>query len=330
MLGERFEGEIREQPAVWRRIARSAHAAVLAEALRERDVVLVGSGSSLFVAMLGALALRRRDARAAALAASEAAFERGANRGRTVVALSQSGRSADILAAIELLEPHRLIALTNDAHAPLAQRADLVIDVAAGVERAVPASKSVSAMVAVVLWAAALLGGPSERSAATLVRTADDVEHWLEDALGRMETVAAALALQRSVAVVGAGYGVPVAYELALKLKEASYLHAEGFPAGEFRHGSATILDAQTGLIGIVDDASREIVKRPLGEAERTHSLRYTVGGEIEGIVRLGPLVGEAFNTLAWLVTGQVLALAVGRARGIDSDAPRGLSKYVG
>ncbi|MGB8205224.1 MAG: hypothetical protein WCE83_11150 [Candidatus Baltobacteraceae bacterium] len=46
--------------------------------------------------------------------------------------------------------------------------------------------------------------------------------------------------------------------------------------------------------------------------------------------MRLGPLAGEAFNTLAWLVTGQVLALGVGRARGVDSDAPRGLTKYVG
>ncbi|MGP6158396.1 MAG: SIS domain-containing protein [Vulcanimicrobiaceae bacterium] len=330
MLGARFESEIREQPAVWRRIARSTHAAILADALRERDAVLVGSGSSLFVAMLGALALRRRDVRAAAVAASEAAFERGAYRGRTVVALSQSGRSADVLSAVELLEPRRLVALTNDARSPLAQRAALVIDVAAGLERAVPASKSVSAMVAVVLWAAALLGGPSERNAATLEQTADAVERWLTAAPSETESVAAALAERRSVAIVGAGYGVPVAYELALKLKEASYLHAEGFAAGEFRHGSAAILDAQTGLIGIVDDASREIVKRPLGEAALTHSLRYTVGGAIDGIARLGPLVGDAFNTLAWLVTGQILALGVGRARGVDGDAPRGLTKFVG
>jgi glucosamine--fructose-6-phosphate aminotransferase (isomerizing) len=251
------------------------------------------------------------------------------HRGSTVVALSQSGRSADVLAAVELLEPRRLIALTNDASAPLARRAGLVIDVAAGVERAVPASKTVSAMAAVVLWAAALLGGPSERSAATLEETADAVERWLAEALPETEEMVAGLARSRSVAVVGAGYGVPVAGELALKLKEASYLHAEGFAAGEFRHGSAAILDAQTALVGIVDEASREIVMRPLGEAERTGSLRYSVGGAIDGIVRLGPLVGEAFNTLAWLVTGQVLALCTGRARGIDSDAPRGLTKYV-
>jgi hypothetical protein len=89
------------------------------------------------------------------------------------------------------------------------------------------------------------------------------------------------------------------------------------------------MLDAATALVGVVDAASRAIVERPLAEAERTDSLRYTIGEEIPGIPRLGPVTGEAFNTLAWLVTGQVLALALGRARGIDGDAPRGLTKFV-
>ena len=128
MLGERFEAEIREQPAVWRAIAATDLATTFAQAVHENDVVLVGSGSSLFVAMLGALALRRRGVRAAALPATEAAFERTSYRGRTVIALSQSGRSADVLAAVETLAPERLIALTNDATSPLASRADLVLD----------------------------------------------------------------------------------------------------------------------------------------------------------------------------------------------------------
>jgi len=330
MLGAHFESEICQQPEVWRRLAGSKHAREFANAVSERDVVLIGSGSSLFVAMLAALALRRRGVRASALAATEAAFERGPYRGQTVVALSQSGRSADVLRAIELLEPARLVALTNDARAPLAARADVIIDVEAGVEHAVPATKSVTAMVAVVLWGAALVSGTSERSAATLERTAAGVETWLASAERvRVTRAAERIARRRSVAVVGAGYGVPVALELALKLKEASYVHAEGFAAGEFRHGSAAILDATTTLIGVVDDASRDIVRRPLDEAERTESLRFTIGGEVAGVARLGAVTGEAFNTLAWLVAGQVLALEVGRARGIDGDAPRGLSKFV-
>lgn len=330
MLGERFEAEIREQPAVWRAIAATDLATTFAQAVHENDVVLVGSGSSLFVAMLGALALRRRGVRAAALPATEAAFERTSYRGRTVIALSQSGRSADVLAAVETLAPERLIALTNDATSPLASRADLVLDIAAGSERAVPASKSVTAMIAVVLWGAALVGGTTERRAASLRATADDVDTWLtSDAIAGVERAAQRIARRRSVAVVGAGYGVPVALELALKLKEASYVHAEGFAAGEFRHGSAAILDATTTLVGVADDASAAIVARSLADAERTETLRFTIGAPLAGVTMLGPRTGEAFNTLAWVVAGQMLALEVGRARGVESDTPRGLTKYV-
>ncbi len=327
-LGVVFEREIREQPAVWRRLAGSRKAHDLAEALGGAPVCLVASGSSLCVARLAALALRRRAVRAHALAATEALFDATLYRGGTVVALSQSGHSADLLAALDLLAPGRLVAVTNDPASPLAARADTVIDVAAGAERAVPASKSVTAMMALVLWAAALRGGgPSGRDAAALEGVAGAVERWLDDP--DLDDAAAAVAASRSVAIVGAGYGGPVAAELALKLKEATYVHAEGFAAGEFRHGSAAMLDARVALIGVVDAASRDIVARPLAEAAAAGALRLTIGAELEGVTRLGPQVEEAFNTLAWTVTGQMLALAVSRLRGIDADAPRGLQKVL-
>lgn len=329
-LGVRFEAEIREQPAVWRRIASSTKAQDLARAIGERDVVLVASGSSLFMGQLGALALRRRGIRASALAATEAVFDYGAYRGCAAIALSQSGRSTDLLRALDILQPASLVALTNDARSPLASRATSCIALEAGPEVAVPASKTVTAMAAILLWSAALVAGQSTRSAATLEETASDVESWLEsDGATELALAAERLARRRSVAVVGAGYGVPIAQELALKIKEASYLHAEGFSAGEFRHGSAAMLDAGCGIVGIVDDVSRAIVERPLEEALRAESLRYTIGGASGDIPVLGPIVGDAFNTLAWLVTGQMLALSIGRARDVESDAPRGLRKFI-
>src|SRR5665213_3471272 len=115
MLGAHFEAEIREQPEVWRRIAASDGAQRVAAAVAGRDILFVGSGSSLFVGMLGALAFRRRGVRAFALAASDARFDNAAFRDACVVALSQSGRSADVLAALDALAPGRLVALTNDA-----------------------------------------------------------------------------------------------------------------------------------------------------------------------------------------------------------------------
>ncbi|GAC1546381.1 MAG: SIS domain-containing protein [Candidatus Velthaea sp.] len=330
MLGARFEAEIRQQPEVWRQIAASACAARFAEAIAGRPVLLVGSGSSLFVAQLGALALRRRGVRAAALAATEAHFDSNAYRDASVIALSQSGRSSDLLAALDILRPQTLVALTNDAASPLARRADHRIDLEAGPERAVPASKSVTAMAAIVLWGAALVAGTSARSAATLRETADDVDLWLTNTGYDAAVIAAKrLARRRSIIIVGAGYGVPVANEIALKIKEASYVHAEGFAAGEFRHGSSAMLDASGAIVGVVDDASRQFVHRPLAEAIDAEAARYVIGGRLADVPLIGAQTGEAFNTLAWLVAGQVLALNIGRARSVESDAPRGLKKFL-
>jgi glucosamine--fructose-6-phosphate aminotransferase (isomerizing) len=330
MLGTAFEREIREQPDVWRRVAQSDKAERFARAAGNRPVLLVGSGSSLFMGQLGALALRRRGMRAVALAATEAHFDHNAYRDAAVIAISQSGRSADLLAALDILKPASLIALTNSEDSPLAARATEVIALEAGPETAVPATKSVTSTAAILLWGAALIAGTSTRSAQTLMQTADDVQAWLDGpAFADVTEPARVLAQQRSVVIAGAGYGVPIAGELALKCKEAAYVHAEGFAAGEFRHGSSAILDAACAIIGIVDDASRAFVARPLEEARAAGAARFAIGAPIGDVPLIGAQTGDAFNTLAWLVAGQMLALALGRARGIDGDSPRGLSKVL-
>ena len=330
VLGARFEREIDDQPSVWERIAASDKAASLARALTD-DVVLVGSGSSLFVAELGALALRRRRLRAHALAATEARLDHNAYERKIVVAISQSGRSTDLLDALDMLAPRFLVALTNTPSSPLADRAQLAIDVGAGVEQAVPASKSVSATVAILLWAASLVGGDTTRDAEMLRATAAAIRAWLGSAsVTPVVEAAHRIAGRQSVVVLGSDYGLPIAREMALKLKEASYLHAEGFAGGEFRHGSVAMVDGSCAVIGIVDQDALPTVERPMREVAGSGALRYLIGSCVVGDVpRLGPSVDDAYNTLAWLVTAQTIALHAARARQIEADAPRGLTKAL-
>jgi glucosamine--fructose-6-phosphate aminotransferase (isomerizing) len=329
-LGAQFEREIHAQPDVWEQLAGGDAAQRLAHELDD-DIVLVGSGSSLFVAQLGALALRRRRIRAHAVAATEARLDHGAYQQKTVIAISQSGRSSDVLAALDALAPRRLIALTNSIESPLAARADVAIDVGAGSELAVPASKSVSATVAILLWATSLLGGESSRRAAVLRTTAQAIRGWLATpAYAELIAAAGRIAHRRSVIVLGSDYGLPIACEMALKLKEASYLHAEGFAGGEFRHGSVAMVDASCAVIAIVDADALPTVARPLRDVADSDALRYVIGSApIDTAPRLGPLVDAPYNTLAWLVSAQLIALHAARARHIDSDAPRGLTKAL-
>lgn len=328
-FGEIFEREIREQPDVWERIARSDAAQRLADAL-DGDAVLVGSGSSLFAAQVGALALRRRGFDAHALASTESQAERKGYLGRIVVALSQSGESTDLLAALDSLQPRRVIALTNSPDSSLAKRADVVIDVCAGKEEAIPATKSVTATVAILLRAASVLAGEHARDAGVLLATAQAVRAWLATPNNGAMQAAAEIAQRRDVLFLGTDYGAAIAREAALKFKESTYMHAEGFAAGEFRHGSSAIVDARTALIGIVDRDGQHVVATPMREAAKTRALCYAIGTvEIEGVQRLGPMVDDPYNALAWLVTVQLLALYVARRLGVDSDSPRGLTKAI-
>jgi glucosamine--fructose-6-phosphate aminotransferase (isomerizing) len=328
-LGRSFEREIFEQPDVWERIARSDAAARLASAL-DGKVVLIGSGSSLFAAQLGAIALRRRGIDAIALAATEAQGDHRAFEGSTIVALSQSGRSTDVLRALDALRPDKIVAVTNTAGSPLGERADLTIDVGAGPELAVPATKSMSCTIAILLTAASLRGRDRTREPAMLLQTAQAIRGWLRDSAGTVVTPAAQIAHCTGIVILGTDYGAPIAREAALKFKEATYMHAEGFEAGEFRHGSAAMADASTAAIAIVDADGSPIVGAAMRDLAARGALRITVGTESLGTGRpLGPMVDDPYNTLAWLVTLQMLALHVARTRGVDSDTPRGLTKAV-
>lgn len=328
-LGGNFEREIFEQPEAWERIARSDAAARLASVL-DGKVVLIGSGSSLFSAQVGAIALRRRAIDAIAVAATEAQNDHRAFEGSTVVALSQSGRSTDVLRAIEALRPAKLVALTNTASSPLGESADLTIDVGAGPELAVPATKSVSCTIAILLTAASLRAQDRSRDPAMLLQTAQAIRGWLHDSAVTVVTPAAQIAHCSGIVILGTDYGAPIAREGALKFKEATYMHAEGFEAGEFRHGSAAMADASTAAIGIVDADGSRVVGAAMRDLAARGALRTTVGTEsLGGAPRLGPIVDDPYNTLAWLVTLQMLALHVARTRGVDSDTPRGLTKAI-
>ncbi len=330
VLGANFESEIREQPAIWRALAATNKARAVADAIAGREVILIGSGSSLFVAQLGAIALRCRGVRAQAIAATEAAIDHVVYARTTAIVCSQSGKSTDVLDALDVLQPSCLIAITNTPDSPLGRRATLCIHADCGEEIAVPASKTVTAMAAILLWVAALLSTDGAGGAEALVRIADAVETWLNSPdTGAVRDAAARISTRSSVVVIGSGYGLPIAGEFALKIKEASYLHAEGFAAGEFRHGSAAMLDASCAILGIIDERSDRLVRRALTEALGAGALGYVVGERTEDLPVLGPLYSGPFDPLSWLVAGQMLALYLGRARGVQSDAPRGLVKAI-
>ena len=321
-LGNVFAAEIAQQPAIWRTLAASPAACLLRNAIGAKPVLLIGSGSSFFVAQLAARVFRRSGRAAFALAATDVPSDRAPFVPATVVALSQSGRSADVLAALDCFPAARCVALTNDLTSPLAVRAHVAVAVAAGDERAVPATKSVTAMAAIV----ALAATDDDAAARMSLRAAAGVvEVWLDAAAhDEAALVVARLAGVTNIIVAGSGDGFPIACEIALKFKEATYRHAEGVAAGEFRHGGVAMLDARCAVLLLAPDDPAQ--RKLAGAAQRAGAAVVPLAGP-EGI---GPAVPAAWSSLGLLVAGQQVALELGRASGIDGDAPRGITKVVG
>jgi glucosamine--fructose-6-phosphate aminotransferase (isomerizing) len=258
--------------------------------------------------------------------------------GRVAIGVSQSGRSSDVVAAIEALRKGGAltVALTNDEASPLARSCDETIALGCGPERAVAATKTFTASLA-ALACVALRWGERRELVQALERLPDAAARALDvDVLDASH----ALAKVQDAFVVGRSFGYAVALEAALKLKEVARVRAEAESAAEFLHGPVAIVDGSLPVIAVV--SSDEPARRPcLEAAERIAAAGgqlIAVGATPEEGKRLGAktivldvgrdLPGELAPIVQAIVLQRV-AVATARARGIDPDAPRNLVKVT-
>ena len=247
--------------------------------------------------------------------------------GTLVLALSQSGRSPDLLAATEAAgrDGARVVALVNDETSPLAALAEATIPLAAGAERSVAATKSFIASLSAVAQLVAAWSEDDELAAA------------LEGLPG---TLAAAWALDWSAAlpmlveadhlyVVGRGPGFAVAQEAALKFKETCALHAEAFSTAEVRHGPMTLVGPGFPVLAFLpSDATRAGVEATVTTLRAQGATVWTVGGTGEDAL---PMV-ECHPLLLPIAQSQALYRmvdALAALRGRDADAPPHLAKVT-
>jgi glucosamine--fructose-6-phosphate aminotransferase (isomerizing) len=251
--------------------------------------------------------------------------------GQLVVAISQSGRSPDVVepAAAARRGGALTLAVVNDAASPLAEAADLVLEVDAGPELAVAATKS---YVASLLQIARLTAALSGRKG--LARAFADLPATLEQALDVDWSAALAdLAPASSLFVVGRGLAYATAREAALKFKEVCGLHAEAVSGAEIMHGPKALIDAETPLL--LFTAPDVPATAQLATARELAALtpRLWVAGSVDAPVghRLTSPVAEepALQPLVDIVPLYLLADDLARRRGLSPDRPRHLSKVT-
>ena len=266
------------------------------------------------------------------------------------IAVTQSGETADTLVGIRQAREHGapVIAVTNVVESAITRLADAVLYLQAGPEIGVVATKTFVSSVGVLymlgLYLGRLRGKISDEHLQVYLdameRLPEQVQHILDRAKDEgdlIQPLAQRIARVSSIMFIGRGVGYPTALEGALKLKEISYIHAEGFPAGELKHGSIALLDSETPLVAVATESHvYEKVVSNIQEVRARDAYVIVVATDGDEKIRAHaddvmyvPSTLEDFTPILASVPLQLFAYHVAVARGCNVDQPRNLAKSV-
>jgi len=351
--------EIHEQPTALRqslagRVTLDGHITAieldgLADTFRKvTRVELVACGSASYAALVGAQAIEDWVGLPARVTVgSEFRYSPPPlDEHALVIAVTQSGETADTIAPTRWARERGcpIVAVTNTVGSAITREADAVMFLQAGPEIAVAASKTfVTQVTTLIVLAAAIakargsLGAEQELELGTALRALPDAAaRTLELASGSAD-LARRYVNSRGFMFIGRGYTLAGALEGALKLKEVSYVHAEGYAAGELKHGPISLLDAECPLVAI---ATRSRVYDKLisnvmeGRARDARVIAVATEGDVQ-IERFAddvlwvPETHEALTPVLSVIPLQLFAYHMAVARGTDVDQPRNLAKSV-
>lgn len=253
-----------------------------------------------------------------------------------VVGISQSGQSPDIIAVVEegKRQGRPTLAITNDGTSPLAAMADHVVELHAGLEQSVAATKTYTAQLAVMAMFAATFSGNAQHLGA-LQQLPAAIESTLRLAPGLAQSVER-YRFMDSCIIIGRGYNYATSFELALKLKELTYLMATAYSSADFRHGPIATIERGLPVFLVMPagatyddmhDLALDLQQRGaellvISDSEQALSLARTA-------LPISPGVPEWLSPLTTIIPGQLFALHLALTKGLNPDMPRGLHKVT-
>ncbi len=271
-----------------------------------------------------------------------------------MLVVSQSGETADTLAALRVAREsgHATLAITNVAHSSMAREASVSLPTFAGVEKAIPATKSFTCQLLVLRLLSLLAAETRGRFSAEQVGSAlvdlsrlpEMISVQLEGWLNRTQALAARYADAHTLLYLGRGVHYAIAREGALKLKESSYIPAEGYPSGELKHGPNALVSDALPLV-VLATVDREdpgsvlryektvsLLADMRAQGARILAVANSGDAEVAGlasdVIEVAPL-REAVFPIAEVIPLQMFAYYMALERGVDVDRPRNLVKSV-
>ena len=258
------------------------------------------------------------------------------------IVITQSGETLDVLKAIKRLKGKgsRVIAVTNVVGSSVTRAADRTIYTRAGPEICVAATKTFIAQLIALYWLALPYANVDAARLDELVLELRQLPVKVQQVLDNEAEIAAfakKLATFDNIFYIGKGINYPIAMEGALKLKEISYIHAEGYAAGELKHGPFALLGEKTPVVAVVtQDNTYEPIVTSIKEIKARHSPVIALANEdddvmpdlADSVIKV-PRVDPLFSPVVNIVALQLLAYFVAKERGCPIDFPRNLAKTV-
>ncbi|MBA7650670.1 Glutamine--fructose-6-phosphate aminotransferase [isomerizing] [subsurface metagenome] len=342
--------EIHEQPKVIRDTIRAnlytdetAADRDISEKVGAGEILMLACGTSYHAAMVGKYVLEQLfKAPVRTELASEFGYSGQTSSQTQAIVITQSGETADALKAIKRLrsEGCPVTVITNVVSSSATRIADHVVYTMAGPEISVAATKSYTAQLMALYWMSLFSARIDLRRKDSLIMELRQLPGKVQRVLDDEETIAqqaAQIAKHDNVFFIGRGINYPVALEGALKLKEISYIHAEGYAAGELKHGPFALLSGKAPVVAIVaPDNNYEAMLTNIKEVKARSSPVLAlveegdeVVAEVADSVIAVPKVDPLFSPVVNTVVLQLLAYYAAKERGCPIDFPRNLAKSV-
>jgi glucosamine--fructose-6-phosphate aminotransferase (isomerizing) len=332
--------EIHEQPGIIADIAAQAISQTekLASIIKKSyGTYMIGCGSAFYVSLAGSYLFSKVAKRHVnSCVGSEFGYQLNFLTAKSLVmALSQSGETMDILESVKKAKARgaKIFALVNVLGSTLYREADYKMLVGAGPEKSVASTKDVTAKLAHLTLLAYALAGKTKEGQNIVMQAVKSIEKILKpDNIARIKNLARFLKNTEHIYIIGRGLSYPASMEMAMKIKEISYIHAEGMPAGELKHGSLALVTRGTPCVVFLPD-------------DETYGAN--LAGAMEMKARGGYIIGISFKQhkifdyylpvidareatiIPNIVTGQLLAYYLTQELGLDPDMPRNLAKSV-
>lgn len=335
-----MEKEIREQPKIIDSIANSAasHYLEVANQIREAtETYLIGCGTASHAAIAGSYLFSKiANLHVNWAIGSEFSFDNDhVGKGSLVLALSQSGETMDILEPLKKVKAQgaRVIALVNVLGSSLYRMADDKILIGSGPEKAVASTKAFTGKIAHLVLLAYAFSNRFEEGRKIVQVAANSAKKVLsEKSVNNIKLLAKKLKEFEHIFVLGRGISYPLSLEAALKIKEISYIHAEGLATGELKHGPLALIEKGTPCIVYLPDDDRYDTNLA-GAMEVKARGGYVIGVSFKDNETFDSFIevedAQEATIIPNTIVAQLLAYYLTMERGFDPDMPRNLAKSV-